>query len=65
MCVSGVRFTVDHAMICERGGFMMQRHNALRDLEAGLLKRVCYDVEVEPGLQAVTREELNRGKLIS
>ena len=58
---SGVRFTVDHAMICKRGGFIIQRYNELRDLEAELLKMVCYDVEVEPGLQPVTGEELNRG----
>ena len=61
MCVCGVRFTVDHAMICTRGGFIIQRHNELRDLEAELLKMVCYDVEVKPGLQPVTGEELNRG----
>ena len=61
VCVCGVRFTVDHAMICKRGGFIIQRHIELRDLEAELLKMVCYDVEVEPGLQPVTGEELNRG----
>ena len=48
-------------MICKRGGFIIQRYNELRDLEAELLKMVCYDVEVEPGLQPVTGEELNRG----
>ena len=32
-------------MICKRGGFIIiQRHNKLRDLEAELLKMVCYDV---------------------
>ena len=61
VCVCGVRFTVDHAMICKRGGFIIQRHNELRDLEAELLKMVCYDVEVEPGLQPVTGEELIGG----
>ena len=59
--VCGVRFTVDHAMICKRGGFIIQRHNELRDLEVELLKMLRYDVEVEPGLQPVTGEELNRG----
>jgi len=34
-------------MICKRGGFIIQRHNELRDLEAELLKMVCYDVKVE------------------
>lgn len=61
VCVCGVRFTVDHAMICKHDGFIIQRHNELRDLEAEQLKMVCYDVEVEAGLQAVTGEELNRG----
>lgn len=51
----------DHAMIFKRGGFIIQRHNELRDLDAELLKMVCYDVEVEPSLQPVTGEELNRG----
>jgi len=61
LCVCGVRFTVDHAMICKRVAFIIQRHNELQDLEAELLKMLCYDVEVEPGLQPVTGEELNRG----
>ena len=61
VCVCGVRFTVDHAMICKRGGFIIQRHNELRDLDLELSKMVCYDIEVEPGLQPVTGEELNRG----
>lgn len=51
----------DHAMIFKRGGFIIQRHNELRDIEAERVKMVCYDVEVEPGLQPVTGEELNRG----
>ena len=61
VCVCGVRFTVAHEMICKRGGFIIQRHNELRDLQVELLKMVCYDVEVELGLQPVTGEKLNRG----
>ena len=38
-------------MICKRGGFVIQRHNELRDLQADLLSTVCSDVEVEPVLQ--------------
>ena len=34
ICVCGDHFNVDHAMICKRGGFIIQRHNELRDLEA-------------------------------
>ena len=60
-CVCGETFTVDHAMICKRGGFVIQRHNELRDLEADLLSIVCNDVEVEPILQDISGEQLNSG----
>ena len=32
VCVCGSMFTVDHAMICQRGGLVIQRHNEIRDL---------------------------------
>ena len=60
VCGCGASFSIDHAMVCKRGGFVIQRHNELRDLEAELLDMVCCDVEVEPGLQPVTGETLNR-----
>ena len=60
-CVCGDIFTVDHAMICKRGGFVTQRHNELRDLEADLLRMVCNDVEIEPILQDNSGEQLGRG----
>ena len=59
MC--GERFSVDHATICKRGGFIIQRHNELRELEADLLDLVCNDVETEPVLQEITGETLNSG----
>ena len=61
MCVCGQVFKVDHAMVCKRGGFDIQRHNELRDLEAELLPTVCSDVEIEPVLQDISGECLNRG----
>ena len=61
VCVCGYSFTVDHAMICQRGGLIIQRHNEIRDLEAELLDMVCYDVAIEPTLQPLAGEELNRG----
>ena len=54
-------FTVDHAIIYQRGGLVIQRHNEIRDLQAELLDMVCYDVQVEPALQPITGEELARG----
>ena len=41
----------------KRGGFIIQRHNELRDLEADLLSMVCNDVEIEPQLQDVSGEQ--------
>ena len=61
VCVCGDHFNVDHAMICKRGGFVIQRHNELRDLQAEMLRMVCSGVETEPVLQDITGEELNRG----
>ena len=61
VCVCGCDFNADHAMICQRGGLIIQRHNEIRDLEAELLDMVCHDVAVEPTLQPLTGEELNRG----
>ena len=58
----GEPFTIDHAMICMRGGFVIQTHNKLRDLEpAELLNMVCKDVAIEPVLQDVEGEQLTRG----
>ena len=48
-------------MICKRGGFVIQRHNELRDLDADLLSMLCNEVEVEPVLQGITEEQLTRG----
>ena len=61
MCTCGDLFTVDHAMVCRHGGLIIQRHNEIRDLEAEMLRMVCTDVEIEPVLQEITGEELNRG----
>ena len=44
-----------------KGGFVVQRHIELRDLEAELLNLVCKDVETEPVLQDITGEVLRRG----
>ena len=61
ICACGVQFSLDHAMVCQRGGFTIQRHNKLRELEAEMLRMVCNDVEVEPVLQEHTGETLNHG----
>ena len=44
-----------------RGGFVIQRHNKLQDLEAEVLNMVCKDLVTEPVLQDVEGEQLTRG----
>ena len=44
-----------------RGGYIIQRHNEIGDLEAEILQAVCTDVEIEPVLQEVTGEVLPMG----
>ena len=61
ICVYGYVFNVDHAVVCRRGGFIIQRHNELRDLEADMLSMVCNDFEIEPVLQELTGESLPSG----
>ena len=61
ICTCGVHFSMDHAIVCQRDGFIIQHHNELRDLEAEMRRLVCNDLEVEPVLQEVTRETLNHG----
>ena len=57
-CLCGEPFTIDRAIICMRGGFVIQRYNELRDLEAELLNMVCKDVATEPVFQDVEGEQL-------
>ena len=61
ICACSDQFSVDHVMVCRRSGFIIQRHNELRDLEAEMLRMVCNDAEVEPVFQEVTGVTLNRG----
>ena len=48
-------------MNCKRGGFVIMRQNVIRDFEANLLRKVCNDVEIEPPLQPLKNEHLERG----
>ena len=54
-------FNINHAMICKQVGFIIQRLNELRDLEAELLNIVCNDVQIEPQLQEIDGEVLTSG----
>jgi hypothetical protein len=49
-CACGEVNSVDHVLVCRRGGYVIMRHNALRDTEAKIMEQVCTDVRVEPAL---------------
>ena len=55
-CVCGTINSIDHTLICKRGGYVSMRHNLMRDLEAKLLSEVCRDVVIEPALLPITGE---------
>ena len=56
ICICDEQFDVNHAMICMKGEFVVQRHYMLRHLEAELLNLVCKDVETESVLQNIVGE---------
>lgn len=58
-CACGSSFDVHHALTCKKGGFVIRRHNEIRDITAKLLSEVTKDVEVEPELIALTGEEMH------
>ena len=53
-CACGKTFSVTHAMNCALGGFVIARHDNVRNFEGNLLKQVCNDVQLEPPLQPTT-----------
>ena len=55
-CTCGMSFSLDHAMMCNLGGFPTIRHNEIRDLTASLLSEVCHNAAIEPHLQPLNGE---------
>ena len=58
-CACGTPQSVDHAMMCHKGGLPSLRHNEVRDLTAALLSEACTGVSIEPSLQSLEDEQLN------
>ena len=58
-CECGSKFTIEHALSCNEGGFVSLRHNQTRNVTASLLKEVCHNVCIEPRLQQLTGESFN------
>lgn len=58
-CTCGEKYDINHALNCKRGGFVIMRHNNIRDFEANLLQKICNDVEREPSLQPLEGEAIH------
>ena len=56
LCTCGKLFNEEHAMICQKGGFICIRHDEVRDITTSMLREICNDVTKEPGLQPLTSE---------
>ena len=59
-CSCGNKNSLDHALICKKGGFVAMRHNQIRDLTVNLLTEGgCKDVKPEPPLLPLSGETFN------
>ena len=58
-CVYGVRFSLQHALSCKKGGFVKIRRNQVRNITATLLNEICNDVQIEPKLQSLSGEHFD------
>ena len=60
-CVCGADYSIEHCLSCKNGGFVIMRHNSVRDTACEILSEVCKDVNCEPALLPVTGEVLPNG----
>ena len=60
-CVCGQIFNLENARSCKKGGFIILRHNELRDFKANLLSEVFHDVQLEPQLKPLTGKVYHYG----
>ena len=60
-CICNEVNTINHALICKKGGYVSLRHNSLRDTTAELLTQICKDVVTEPPLLDLNGEVLTSG----
>ena len=56
-CACGKDNSIDHALSCKKGGYVVMRHNTIRNIEAKLMENVAKDVQIEPKLLPVKDSE--------
>ena len=54
----GQQCNANHALNCKMGGFLTIRHNYIRDYEVNPVIKVHKDIEDEPHLQSINRENI-------
>ena len=60
-CQCDKKNDIDHALSCKKGGYVIMRHNRIRDLEADLMREVCHNVKVEPELLPLDANQMRNG----
>ena len=60
-CECGSKFDINHALTCKKGGYVIMRHDRIRDMEANILRDICKDVRVEPELLPVENVMIQNG----
>ena len=58
VCQCGEKNSNDHALVCRLGGYVIYRHDVLRDVEAEFLRECCRNVQLEPSLQPTKGDHL-------
>ena len=58
VCAYDVSNRIDHCLTCKKWGFVILRHNALRNTQADLFREVCKEVQVVPSLLSLASEEI-------
>ena len=64
-CQCGHAYSVNHALNCHLGGFVIIRHNEVRDFLAARINSVCKDVETEPPPQELNGEMFSRSTTLT
>ena len=55
VCACGKPTSVEHALVCHKGGHTITHHNALCELTVTPLREVCPDTSTEPPLVCTTQ----------
>ena len=64
-CACGGDYSVNHALICKKGGYVSLRHNWLRDTLVKVMSAAkCRDIQTEPLLLPIDGQQLPTGTVL-